>query len=181
MHARFAFKDNSEHMDLPDPPAAAMPAIRPIGTIRTPFQRAAGTPIQSSAASGAEGRVELFADFAAGLKDLDGFDRVWLLYVFDRACDTQLVVTPYLDTVERGVLATRSPARPNHIGMSCVRLRGVRGTTLWVADVDMLDESPLLDIKPYVPAFDHFQVERTGWCKGVPEVGTLADGRFERL
>src|SRR5271165_6927861 len=140
-----------------------MPEIRPIGVIRTPFLCAAGTPIQSSVSRGVEGRVELFPGFEAGLRDLDGFDRIWLLYYFDRAVETQLVVRPYLKEIDCGVFATRSPARPNHIGMSPVRLLGVKGCTLLVSDVDILDGTPLLDIKPYVPAFDHFPVERVGW------------------
>ena len=158
----------------------AVPAMRPIGVIRTPFQLATGTPIQSSVASGAEGRVELHPEFAEGLQDLAGFDRIWLLYSFDRATEAQLTVRPYLDKVERGIFATRSPARPNHIGMSVVRLRSVAGPTLLVSDVDMLDGTPLLDIKPYVPAFDHFAAERVGWYEGVSAVGAVADGRFER-
>ncbi len=157
-----------------------MPALRPIGVIRTPFRRAAGTPVQSSVSCGAEGRVELYPGFEQGLKDIDGFDRVWLLYSFHRASEPQLVVRPYLDPVERGIFATRSPARPNHIGMSPVRLRGVQGATLLVSDVDMLDGTPLLDIKPYVPVFDHFTVERVGWYERVSAVGAVADARFER-
>jgi tRNA-Thr(GGU) m(6)t(6)A37 methyltransferase TsaA len=169
-------------MDCPEariPTFPALPALRPIGVIRTPFQRATGTPIQSSVSRGAEGRVELFAGFEEGLSDLAGFERVWLLYCFDRASEAQLMVRPYLDKVERGIFATRSPARPNHIGMSPVRLLGVEGATLLVADVDMLDGTPLLDIKPYVPAFDHFLVERVGWYEGVPAAGAVADDRFE--
>ena len=172
--------DNMRDMELSKDVRPTMPSIQPIGVIRTPFLRAAGTPIQSSVSRGAEGQVELFAEFADGLKDVEGFDRLWLLYSFDRASEPQLLVRPYLDRVERGVFATRSPARPNRIGMSAVRLLGVRGATLLVSDVDMLDGSPLLDIKPYVPAFDHFAVERVGWYQSVPAEGAVADGRFER-
>jgi tRNA-Thr(GGU) m(6)t(6)A37 methyltransferase TsaA len=157
-----------------------MPAIRPIGVIRTPFARAAGTPIQSAVSGGAEGRVELFAGLRAGLRDIEGFERIWLLYSFDRASEPRLLARPYLDTVERGIFATRSPARPNRIGMSPVRLLGMQGDALLVADVDMLDGTPLLDIKPYVPAFDHFPVERVGWYERVSAVGAVADARFER-
>ena len=154
--------------------------IRPIGVIRTPFVRAAGTPIQSSVSQGVEGRVELLPGFEDGLRDLDGFDRIWLIYFFDRASETQLVVQPYLSGINRGVFATRSPARPNHIGMSPVRLVGVQGNTLLVSDVDILDGTPLLDIKPYVPAFDHFSVEHLGWYANMSATGAVADGRFER-
>ena len=158
----------------------AIPAIRPIGVIRTPFARAAGTPVQSLVSGGAEGRVELFAGFRAWLRDIEGFERIWLLYSFDRASEPQLLARPYLDAMERGIFATRSPARPNCIGMSPVRLLGMQGAALLVADVDMLDGTPLLDIKPYIPAFDHFPVERVGWYKGVSAQGAVADGRFER-
>jgi tRNA-Thr(GGU) m(6)t(6)A37 methyltransferase TsaA len=153
-----------------------------IGLIRTPFRQSAGTPIQSSASREAHGRVELFDGYEAGLRDLDGFDRIWLVYWLDRASEARLVVRPYLDVVEHGVFATRSPARPNHIGLSPVRLLGIDGNVLRIAEVDMLDGTPLLDIKPYVPAFDHLPAERIGWYRprlaaGVP---ALADDRFEK-
>lgn len=153
--------------------------IRPIGIIHTPFRQSQGTPIQSSVAGGSEGIVELMPEFATGLRDLAGFDRVWLLYLFHRSQDAQLMVRPYLDSQERGVFATRSPARPNGIGMSAVRLLAVEDNRLHVADVDMLDGTPLLDIKPYVPAFDHFPVTRIGWYEGKSPKGVVADGRFE--
>lgn len=114
-----------------------------------------------------------------GLRDLEGFDRLWLIYQFDRASEVQLVVRPYLDTTVRGVFATRSPARPNHIGISMVRLLTVEGSRLHVADVDMLDGTPLLDIKPYVPAFDSFEQSRAGWLNGKSASEVVADGRFE--
>ena len=172
--------DNIGRIELCGNLPPAMPVIRPIGVIRTPFRRAVGTPVQSSVSGGAEGRVELFPGFEDGLKDIEGFERVWLLYSFDRASEPQLVVRPYLDPVERGIFATRSPARPNRIGMSPVRLLGVHGATLLVSDVDMLDGTPLLDIKPYVPAFDYFPVERVGWYERVSAAGAVADARFER-
>lgn len=154
--------------------------IMPIGTIRTPFNQATGTPIQSSVANGVEGTVELLPEFVPGLKDLKSFERVWLIYQFDRASEPQLIVRPYLDPVEHGVFATRAPARPNRIGISAVRLLGIDGNQLRVADVDMLDGTPLLDIKPYVPAFDHFTVARAGWYKNKAAAGAVADDRFER-
>jgi tRNA (adenine37-N6)-methyltransferase len=150
-----------------------------IGIIHSPYQQATGTPIQASLASGVQGTVELFPQYAAGLQDLDGFERIWLLYWFDRATPAQLVVTPYLDTVPRGLFATRAPARPNPIGLSAVRLLGIVGCTLQVAGLDVLDNTPLLDIKPYVPAFDAFQAERIGWCAQARDFSTVADGRFE--
>lgn len=153
--------------------------VSPIGYIRTPFVRAQGTPIQGKAAAGTEGIVELNSGLEHALRDLEHFERLWLLYLFHHASAPQLVVRPYLDPVEHGVFATRSPARPNRIGMSAVRLLRVEGPRLHVADVDMLDGTPLLDIKPYVPAFDHFSVSRIGWYAGKSPEGVVADDRFE--
>ncbi len=155
-------------------------SIQPIGSIRTPFKQATGTPIQSSAANGAEGTVEMFLEFEDGLKDLEQFERLWLIYRFDRASAPQLIVRPYLDPCEHGIFATRSPARPNQIGMSAVRLIGIEGPRLRVADVDMLDGTPLLDIKPYIPAFDHFPVTKVGWYRDRSPAGVVADDRFEQ-
>jgi len=153
--------------------------LDPIGIIRSPFTQAAGTPIQASMAEGATGTVEILPAFAAGLKDLDGFDRIWLLYWFDRAVAPKLIVTPYLDDQPHGVFATRAPARPNAIGMSAVRLLRIDNCTLHVADVDILDGTPLLDIKPYVPQFDHLPAERTGWLRQACNRRRTADRRFE--
>jgi tRNA (adenine37-N6)-methyltransferase len=154
--------------------------VVPIGLIHTPFNSATGTPIQGAASNGTEGVVELQPAFIAGLRDLVEFERLWLIYVLDRACEVQLVVHPYMDTEERGVFATRSPARPNHIGLSAVRLLGIEQNRLLIADVDMLDGTPLLDIKPYVPAFDSFKHARAGWYAGKSAADVVADERFER-
>ena len=153
--------------------------LNPIGVIHSPFKQATGTPIQASMAQGATGTVEVLPAFAEGLKDLDGFDRIWLLYWFDRAAVPKLVVTPYLDPQPHGVFATRAPARPNPIGMSAVRLLQIDGCQLHVADVDILDGTPLLDIKPYAPRFDHLPAERTGWLQRVSNHRQTADRRFE--
>lgn len=153
--------------------------IAPIGLIHTPFKQAAGTPIQGVAGDSAEGLVELHAEYAAGLQDLAEFERIWLIYFLDRASDVQMVVHPYMDTTARGVFATRSPARPNHIGFSVVRLLGIAGNRLLVADVDMLDGTPLLDIKPYVPAFDSFAGACAGWYADKSADNLVADDRFE--
>jgi tRNA-Thr(GGU) m(6)t(6)A37 methyltransferase TsaA len=153
--------------------------MSPIGLIHTPFKQAEGTPIQPTAAEGIHGVVELYPRFVSGLRDVAGFDRLWLIYLLDRASAVQLVVRPYLDSEERGVFATRSPARPNAIGLSAVRLLGVEENRLLIAGVDMLDGSPLLDIKPYVPAFDCFNLARAGWYTGKTAAGVVADNRFE--
>ena len=156
--------------------------LKAIGIIHSPFQRAAGTPIQPRAAGGAEGTVQVFDEFAAGLKDLEGFGRIWLIYWFDRAIHRKcnLVVRPYLDDTPRGVFATRAPARPNPIGLSPVRLLEVRGNTLHVSDLDVLDGTPLLDIKPYFPQFDSFTNVKSGWLRGSTLRGAKADNRFEK-
>lgn len=152
----------------------------PIGTIRSPFKQASGTPIQPCRASGSPGSIELRPDLVPGLKDLDGFDRIWILYHFDRASEPRLSVIPYRDTVEHGIFATRAPARPNPIGMSCVRLLSIKDNILELADVDVLDGTPLLDIKPYVPQYDNYPVSRCGWIDHAPDKGVVADDRFEK-
>jgi tRNA-Thr(GGU) m(6)t(6)A37 methyltransferase TsaA len=151
-----------------------------IGTVHSPFREAAGTPIQSAMARGVEGSVEVFPGFVAGLQDLEGFERIWLVYWFDRATAAHLVVKPFLDQQERGVFATRSPCRPNPIGLSCVRLLGIEGGRLRIIDVDILDGTPLVDIKPYAPQFDCFETKRVGWLQGKGGQAVVADGRFER-
>jgi tRNA-Thr(GGU) m(6)t(6)A37 methyltransferase TsaA len=154
--------------------------LKAIGTVHSPFVRAAGTPIQSAMAQGMEGWVEVFPEFVPGLQDLEGFERIWLVYWFDRATPAQLAVKPFLDQQEHGVFATRSPCRPNPIGLSCVRLVGIDGGRLRIVDVDILDGTPLVDIKPYVPVFDCFEARRVGWLEGKDTKVVLADGRFER-
>lgn len=155
--------------------------LRMIGRIRTSFQHAPGTPIQCAFSKGEEAIVEIFPAYQEGLKDLNGFERIWLLYHLDRATNAELLVRPYLDNeTSHGIFATRSPARPNPIGISAVRLLEVRSDRLIIADIDMLDGTPLLDIKPYIPAFDSFQAERIGWYDGRLRSDVAADNRFER-
>jgi len=152
--------------------------LRKIGLIHTPFQEPVGMPIQSAYAKGVQGWVEVDPEFQDGLKDLEGFERIWLLYWMHRAKPYRLHVKPYLSEDMKGVFATRAPARPNPIGLSPVRLVRVRGNVLDIADVDILDGSPLLDIKPYAPRFDGFRVERSGWLDATPAEGVQADSRF---
>jgi len=154
--------------------------IRPIGVVRSPFGAEAGTPIQPTFAAGAEGTVEVFEAYREGLADLEGFERVWLITWLDRAKPAVMRVRPYLDPVEHGLFATRAPARPNPIGLSCVRLVGVEGATLRIAELDLLDGTPVLDIKPYVPRFDRWTVQRYGWLEHVQETDGQADTRFSR-
>jgi len=136
--------------------------LRPIGVIRSPFTDPASTPIQS-ARSVARGTVEVDGACADGLQDVEGFSHLILIYVFHQSAGYSLRVTPFLDRVERGLFATRYPARPNPVGLSVVRLLARRGNVLEIEGVDMLDGTPLLDIKPYVPEFDSRPEARTGW------------------
>ncbi|NLI78807.1 MAG: tRNA (N6-threonylcarbamoyladenosine(37)-N6)-methyltransferase TrmO [Candidatus Riflebacteria bacterium] len=156
-------------------------AFQPIGVIHTPFARAAGTPIQARATR-ERGHIDIRPAYAEGLTDLEGFSHVYLLYVLDRMDKGALKVTPFLDGKEHGVFATRSPKRPNPIGLSIVQLLTIEGTRLTFEGADMLDGTPLLDIKPYVPDFDHFQPTRIGWYEHRlrKDECVLADDRFER-
>ncbi|MGD2064243.1 MAG: tRNA (N6-threonylcarbamoyladenosine(37)-N6)-methyltransferase TrmO [Nitrospirota bacterium] len=155
-------------------------AFRPIGTIYSPYASTADMPIQPRGALGIAGRVEVLPELAEGLKDLSGFSHIYLLYHFHKTTEMRLSVVPFLDSQARGVFATRAPTRPNPLGLSVVRLREVRGNVLMVENVDVLDGTPLLDIKPYVPAFDHWDVESTGWLahRGLQAQATKSDERF---
>jgi tRNA-Thr(GGU) m(6)t(6)A37 methyltransferase TsaA len=137
----------------------------PIGIIRSPFKHLEGMPIQPAAASSILGRVEVFPEYAEGLKDLDGFSHIILLYHLHRVKESNLIVTPFLDSHPRGVFSTRAPKRPNPIGISVVKLLRIDGAELHIENVDILNGTPLLDIKPYVPQFDPYPVERIGWLE----------------
>jgi tRNA-Thr(GGU) m(6)t(6)A37 methyltransferase TsaA len=156
-------------------------SYRPIGTIRSPFEGVEKVPIQPAAASGIRGTVEVSAEFVDGLQDLSGFSHIILLYHFHRVTEARLTVVPFLDDRARGVFATRAPSRPNPIGLSIVRLLGIEGNLLHVENLDIVDGTPLLDIKPYVPAFDHNEAERTGWLEttGARVKETRSDDRFK--
>ena len=136
-----------------------------IGVIHSPFQDPAGMPIQPSAAEGVEGTVVLDPMLQEGLKDLEGFSHLILLYHFHQAAEPDLLVKPFLDQKKRGVFATRAPRRPNGIGFSVVRLLEIRKNKLHITNLDILDGTPLLDIKPYVPFFDKPEAERVGWLE----------------
>jgi tRNA-Thr(GGU) m(6)t(6)A37 methyltransferase TsaA len=136
--------------------------MHPIGVIHSPFTDKAQTPIQSSR-SITIGTVEIYADFVDGLRDVVGFSHLILLYVFHCSSGYELRVKPFLDNQLRGLFATRHPCRPNPIGISIVRLLGCQSNVLEIEGVDVLDNTPLLDIKPYVPDFDVSTGVRTGW------------------
>jgi tRNA (adenine37-N6)-methyltransferase len=140
--------------------------FRPIGVVRTPFSDIVGMPVHPTSAIGVRGRIELDPAFAAGLADVDGFSHLVLLYHLHEVGAARLTVTPFLDVRSHGIFATRSPARPNPIGMSTVRVVAVGETSIDIEDVDLLDGTPLLDMKPYVPALDDRPGARIGWYEG---------------
>jgi len=140
-----------------------MMQLKPIGVIHSPFASKDECPIQPAYATDAQGRVEVFAEFAAGLKDVETFSHVYLLYLFDRSGQVEMVRPTFLDDEPHGVYASRHPCRPNGIGMSLVRLVRREGDTLVVAGIDVIDGTPLLDIKPYIPRFDRVEDASEGW------------------
>lgn len=151
-----------------------------IGIIHSPFKHPKGMPIQPTGAKGVAGTVEILPEYRAGLKDIEGFSHIILIYHFHLSEGYSLEVRPYMDENTHGVFATRIPGRPNSIGISVVRLVKVEGCTLRIQDVDVLDGTPLLDIKPYVPDFDVRKTEQTGWLSGKSSgvYKKKADGRF---
>jgi tRNA-Thr(GGU) m(6)t(6)A37 methyltransferase TsaA len=155
-------------------------SYKPIGIIHSPFIEPEGMPIQSAGAADSQGKVEVFPEFSEGLKDLDGFSHIILLYHFHRSTAACLTVTPFLDKRPRGLFATRAPCRPNAIGFSVVRLAAVDQNILHVENLDVLDATPLLDVKPYVPQFDCWNAGRTGWLESAGERAgdRKADDRF---
>jgi tRNA-Thr(GGU) m(6)t(6)A37 methyltransferase TsaA len=153
---------------------------RPIGFVHSPYQTASGTPIQPSRARGIEGTVELDEEYVEALSDLDGFSHIILICHLHKAADFKLRVVPYLDTELRGLFATRAPSRPNPIGLSVVRLLGIDGRVVRIEGVDLLDGTPVLDIKPYVRDFDDQTEIRCGWLDDVKGKQTAADNRFEK-
>jgi len=153
---------------------------KPIGIIHSPFKEPRGVPIQPVFAQGIKGTVEVFPEYAEGLQDLEGFSYIILIYHFHLAKRGSLKVIPYMDTKPRGVFATRAPSRPNPIGISVVRLIKVEGNILHIEDVDIVDGTPLLDIKPYVPEFDLRDAKRIGWLEERirGDIIVRDDGRF---
>jgi tRNA-Thr(GGU) m(6)t(6)A37 methyltransferase TsaA len=157
--------------------------LHPIGEIRTPFQNLEDMPIQPAGATLTKGRVIVAPEFSDGLEDIEGFSHLILIYQFHRSRGFQLKVKPFLDDRQRGLFATRAPRRPNPIGFSVVALLRREGNVLHVRGIDVVDRTPLLDIKPYVPGFDAPQAVRVGWLEG--KTGDLSakrsDGRFRDI
>ncbi len=166
-------------VQLPDANAgrAALPPLVPIGVIRTPLSSSNTAPVQGRLRSDLEGEIVVDSAYAKGLADIEGFSHLVILYLFHKAGPSKLQVTPYLDSTLRGLFATRAPSRPNPIGMTVVRLLGIEGSRLRVAGVDMLEGTPVLDIKPYVPAFDAVPDARCGWLE--PRLQEIERGERE--
>ena len=157
--------------------------FKPIGIIHSPYKKMKGTPIQSSAAKEIEGTIEIFPEYVEGLSDLDGFSHIQLLFYFHLSKKFKLKVKPYMDDHSRGVFATRAPSRPNSIGLSIVNLIKIEGNILYIKNMDMIEGTPLLDIKPYVSKFDDANVKKIGWLENkihkLPK--TKDDGSFLKL
>lgn len=149
----------------------------PIGIVRSEHHEPEKTPIQPVYARGCRGRAEILPQYVEGLKDLDGFSHLLLLYHFHRAGEPLLTVVPFTDDKPRGLFSTRSPRRPNAIGLSLVRLLRIEGAVLHLSDVDILDGTPLLDIKPYIPRFEQADDATGGWTATVDEETARRRGR----
>ncbi len=173
---------NGEDIQMDELHSSSKFTIVPIGIIRTPHKSTEGIPRQPTFAQGVEGTILIYPQFREALTDLDGFERIWVLFWCHRAKAFKLKIIPYADTTERGLFATRAPSRPNPIGISHLRLKGVdvaKGM-LKVSDVDILDGTPIIDIKPYSPEFDCIAKSKSGWLDQVKEAGTKSDSRFEK-
>ncbi|WP_432468303.1 tRNA (N6-threonylcarbamoyladenosine(37)-N6)-methyltransferase TrmO [Agarivorans sp. Z349TD_8] len=157
-----------------------MPQIQSIGVIHSPYQCLEDMPIQPKGASEVKGEIVLDPQYAEGLADLEGFSHIYLIYHFHKAIRTELRVTPFMDTQPRGVFSTRSPLRPNHIGMSVLEVSQVVGNRVYVQGIDILDGTPLLDIKPYIAKFDAVAQSRSGWLQASEQeiVNKRSDQRF---
>ena len=156
---------------------------KPIGVIHSPFKEPKGTPIQPTAAKGIKATVKVFQEYIEGLKDIEGFSHIFLIYHFHLSKKTTLLAKPFMDDKVHGIFAIRGPSRPNPIGISIVRLLSVNDNILKVQDVDIVDGTPLLDIKPYVPKFDVRENSKIGWLENNVQKLSKSkdDGRFSRL
>jgi tRNA-Thr(GGU) m(6)t(6)A37 methyltransferase TsaA len=155
--------------------------IKPIGVIHSGFYSIEDMPIQPGGSTDTTGHIIVDQDYLAGLQDLDGFSHVYLIYSFHEAKRTELTVTPFMDDQPRGVFSTRSPLRPNHIGLSVVRLKSIAGNKIFIEGIDVLDGTPLLDIKPYIKEFDAVKESTSGWLQASAEEVSKkrSDNRFK--
>jgi tRNA-Thr(GGU) m(6)t(6)A37 methyltransferase TsaA len=156
--------------------------INPIGIIHTPYTDIKNMPIQPIAAEGIKGLIELLPEYVEGMKDLDGFSHITLIYRFHKITDHSLEVIPFMDDKPRGIFATKAPKRPNAIGISTVKLICIVGNLIHIEEVDMLDGTPLIDIKPFYPRYDNRENVRIGWLeknKDLPLNKLRSDERFK--
>ena len=156
--------------------------INPIGMIHTPFHEVENMPIQPIAAEGVKGYIELLPEYVPGLKDIEGFSHITLLYHFHKINGYNLEVVPFMDTAIRGIFATKAPKRPNAIGLSTVKLIKVEGNIIHIEQIDVLDQTPLIDIKPFYPRYDNRDNVSIGWLeknKDLPLEKLRADNRFK--
>lgn len=156
--------------------------IHPIGVIRTPHIDIKNMPIQPIAANGIKGYIELLPEYEPGLKDLEGFSHITLIYHFHKIEGFELEVIPFMDTEKRGIFSCKAPKRPNAIGLSTVKLQSIEGNILHIEQVDMLDGTPLIDIKPFYPKYDNRENVSIGWLeknKDIPVEKMRADERFK--
>jgi tRNA-Thr(GGU) m(6)t(6)A37 methyltransferase TsaA len=158
-----------------------MHEIKPIGTIHSPYTKIEDMPIQPKGATGVEGYALLDEEYIDGLQDLEGFSHIYLLYSFHKTKREELLVTPFLDKQTKGVFSTRSPLRPNHIGISIVQLKEIKNNKIIVEGIDILNGTPLLDIKPYIEKFDVVKNSTSGWFKASnKDISTKrSDDRFK--
>jgi tRNA (adenine37-N6)-methyltransferase len=152
----------------------------PIGIIHSPFTELSGMPIQPTSGNSATGYIDIYPEFVEGLKGLDGFSHIYLIYHLHKATQAKLTITPFLDTETHGVFATRAPSRPNPIGLSLIKLVSIDQARIHIEQIDVLDGTPLLDLKPFVPTFEDGEDIRIGWLakasKSVQDA--RADHRF---
>ena len=151
-------------------------AMQPIGVIHSPYKEIKGIPIQGTFDDSVEACVELESDYTAGLKDLDGFSHAILVYVFHKSQREETEGRPFLEEDKHGIFAIRSPHRPNHIGLSVVKIKNIEANRMYFTEVDVLDGTPLLDIKPYVKYFDSRDDAVSGWLDKHFADGTIPDG-----
>ncbi|MEN8150315.1 MAG: tRNA (N6-threonylcarbamoyladenosine(37)-N6)-methyltransferase TrmO [Planctomycetota bacterium] len=151
-----------------------------IGHVKSSWKKGKGTPIQPSVSRG-RARIEIDPPYREALVDLDGFDRIWVLTWLHQCRDFRTKVVPYRDTIEHGLFSTRAPARPNPIGLSCVIVSSVdpHSGIIQTGPLDLLDGTPVLDVKPYMPSFDAFPDAAAGWMDDAKERRDSSDGRFE--
>ncbi len=156
-----------------------MPEVKYIGVVRSEFKTIENMPVQGAGISKGKGYIEIADEYLEGMKDLEGFSHCYVIFYLHEMSEYSLSVKPFLDKEYRGVFATRSPKRPNAIGLSIVRIESVKGNRIYLDEIDILDGSPVLDIKPYIAQFDGVVSERDGWYeRGMDPKNTLSDNRF---